>query len=127
MLIQKNIYSDLNFFISKNDFTNDFSIRKDQNSIKQSVKNIILTSKGERPLEPSFGTDINNIIFEQPYLIEFYGDETIRLALSEKEPRITVLDVTYEVDVQTVTIQIDYVINSLNVKDTVSLTLERTR
>lgn len=127
MLKQINLYSDLNFFISKNPFTNDFAIRKDQNAIKQSIKNIVLTSIGERPFDKTFGTTIYNSIFELPYLIEFYCDETIRLAINKYEPRIKIENITYETDNQEVTVNISFFIISLNIKDKVTITLERTR
>jgi phage baseplate assembly protein W len=127
MLKQTNLYSDLNFFISKNPFTNDFAIKKDQNAIKQSIKNIVLTAIGERPFDKTFGTTIYNSLFELPYLIEFYCDETIRLAINKYEPRIKIEDITYETDNQEVVVSISIYITSLNIKDKVIITLERTR
>jgi len=127
MLKQINLYSDLNFFISKNQFTNDFAIRKDQNAIKQSIKNIVLTAIGERPFDKTFGTTVYNSLFELPYLIEFYCDETIRLAINKYEPRIKIEDITYTTDEQEVVISISYYITSLNIKETITINLERTR
>jgi len=127
MLNQINLYSDLNFFISKNPFTNDIAIRKDQNAIKQSIKNIVLTAIGERPFDKTFGTTVYNSLFELPYLIEFYCDETIRLAINKYEPRIKIDDITYTTNNQEVVISISYFITSLNIKETITINLERTR
>ena len=38
-------------------------ITKDQ--VISNVRNLILTNKGERPMNPEFGTDIYNLLFEQ--------------------------------------------------------------
>lgn len=127
MLKQINLYSDLNFFISKNPFNNDFAIKKDQNAIKQSIKNIVLTAIGERPFDKNFGTTVYNSLFELPYLIEFYCDETIRLAINKYEPRIKIEDITYATDEQEVVISISYFITSLNIKEIIRINLERTR
>lgn len=50
-------YSDIPFFISANRFTGDLNLVKDLNAIRQSIKNIILTDKGERPFNYPFGTN----------------------------------------------------------------------
>ena len=127
MVIQKEIYSDLNFFISKNPFTNDFAIRKDQNAINQSIKNIVLTNFGERPFLRSFGTDIYNSVFEHPNLIPFYADETLRIALNTYEPRIKIIDIIYEIEETAVDIEIIYSIVSLNITNRFNIVIERTR
>jgi len=127
MVIQKNLYSDLNFFISKNPFTNDFAIRKDHNAIKQSIKNIVLTNFGERPFLRNFGSDIYNSVFEHPELIQFYVDESLRIAINKFEPRIALIDIVYTTLENTLSIDISYSITSLNVQDTFNIEIARTR
>lgn len=127
MVLQKNLYSDLNFFISKNPFTNDFAIRKDNNAIKQSIKNIVLTSFGERPFLRNFGTDIYNSVFEHPELIQFYVDQSLRIAINTYEPRINLIDIVYTTLDQTITVEISYSITSLNTTDSFTIEIARTR
>jgi len=73
--------------------------------IEQSIANIILTNKGERPFDPSFGGNIYHSLFEQ---IPFFGSgtsaleinitERIKAALNNYEPRILVLGVSLTPD-----------------------------
>jgi len=127
MLIQKNIYADLPMFISPNPFTGDLAIKKDQSAIQASFKNIVLTALGERPLEPDFGTDIYNLVFEHPYLAQFYGDSSINPKINKEEPRVRIEKIEYISSGKDLNISIDYFILSLNVRDNVSITIQRTR
>lgn len=127
MVLQKNLYSDLNFFISKNPFTNDFAIRKDQNAIKQSIKNIVLTNFGERPFLRNFGSNIYNSVFEHPELIAFYVDEALRLAINTFEPRINIIDIEYSNTDDIFNVEISYSITSLNITDTFNIEIARSR
>jgi hypothetical protein len=127
MIIQKGIYTDIPMFISRNPFTGDLSLKKDQNAIQESVRNIILTTIGERPFDNEFGTNINSILFEHPVMLQFYADGILKLALSSKEPRIRVDNITYDVSYTSVDIVIEYFIISLNVRDRFTITLKRTR
>ena len=57
-------YKDIDFKFSKNSFTGDLNVVQDSNSIKQSIKNIILTMKGERSFKYEFGSAIQRMLFE---------------------------------------------------------------
>tara|TARA_R110002012_G_scaffold204050_2_gene373625 strand:- start:2731 stop:3153 length:423 start_codon:yes stop_codon:yes gene_type:complete len=59
-------YSDIDVDLAKNPYTGDVSIKNDLHAIRQSVQNIIMTRKGERPFEPSFGGEIDDFLFELP-------------------------------------------------------------
>ena len=56
--------SDFDIDFSKNEFTSDVSIKKEANSIRQSIRNIILTRKGERKFNRNFGVGIHDLLFE---------------------------------------------------------------
>ena len=127
MIIQKDIYSDLPMFITPNPFTGDLSIKKDQNAIQESVRNIVLTAIGERPFDRSFGTNIYTVLFEQPVLLQFYADSTISVALNTNEPRIRVEEMKFDVTDKLVTVSITYTIKQIDVVDSLVITLERTR
>ncbi len=63
MILNKPKYSDLSMFLTKNRYTGDFDLTRDKNSIKASIKNIILTQKGERPFDRNFGSNIQETLF----------------------------------------------------------------
>jgi len=88
------------------DFTNNFLVSPagrelarttEEKSIKQSLKNIILTAPGERPFRPNFGSKLANLLFElnsEPDLsaAEFF----VQSAIEMNEPRVVLEDVKIE-------------------------------
>jgi len=57
-------FKDLSFNLTKNPITNDIVILKNEESIKQSVKNLVLTKLNERPFNPLLGTNTTSYLFE---------------------------------------------------------------
>ncbi len=57
-------FKDLSFTFSKNPITNDIVVLKNEEAIKQSVKNLILTRINERPFNPLLGTNTTSYLFE---------------------------------------------------------------
>lgn len=59
-----------------------------EESVKRSIKNILLTNRGERFFNPTFGSDINDILFENiSPVTESLLREYIETAISNNEPR----------------------------------------
>jgi phage baseplate assembly protein W len=66
----------------------------DVKAIDQSIKNILLTNKGEKPFDPDFGADLRKLLFELNTTVsEPLFRDTIREAIVEYEPRVRVKDV----------------------------------
>jgi phage baseplate assembly protein W len=57
-------FRDIDMSFLKNPFTNDINIVKNQNAIKQALKNIMMTKTTEKVFEPDFGTNIWASLFE---------------------------------------------------------------
>jgi len=51
-------YSDIDFFLTKNELTSDISFKLGVYAVSQSIGNIALTRKGERIFNPEFGSDL---------------------------------------------------------------------
>lgn len=70
------------------------------NQAKDSLKNLILTHKGERIMEPEFGCDVWRVIFEQidGDLIESRIENTILDAVSIWMPYITIDAIVFDYD-----------------------------
>ena len=47
-----------------NDDTNDLNLVENEDAVKQSIINILLTNTGERVFNPNFGSEINKMLFE---------------------------------------------------------------
>lgn len=133
----KNIFSDIPMFLSKNSFTGDINLRKDLTCIRDSIKNIVLTNIGERAFDYNFGGGLRSLLFENINGVELYAFR-IQLANMIKmyDPRISMthidirtLDKTsvYPVIANYVEITLKYDIVSLDLKDEITVQLQRSR
>ena len=87
-------FKDLNITFKKHPVTNDIVVSKDASAIKQAIVNVLLTNKGERLMNPRFGSDIRSFLFEPlDYGTGFQIKANIRDTLDRFEPRISVLDI----------------------------------
>lgn len=114
-------------FFSKNTFTGDINLKKDNNAIKEAIKNIVLTLNFERPFDSEFGTPAAASLFENPSDFGFYVENAIAAAITRYEPRVKLSKVTSVFGDKTVTIDIQYGIGDFSIKDNVYLTVERVR
>ncbi len=58
------VYRDFLPSVLFNDDTNDLNLVENEESVKQSIINILLTNTGERVFNPNFGSEINKMLFE---------------------------------------------------------------
>jgi phage baseplate assembly protein W len=107
-------FKDVSLSFKRHPVTNDILVIKNEDTIKRSVQNIVLTIVGEKPFEPDFGTNINDSLFELNTTVQAVGlEEQIRSALLLFEPRIANINVTVSIEVDTnamfATVQYDIV------------------
>lgn len=111
-------YRDLHIFFKKNPDTNDIYFVTGNSSIIQSIKNIVLTKKGERPFNNYFGTSVVDLLFEIPTPAELaILRSEVQVALEELEPRINVdsVDIEYPLNItsaEDIKINIKYTLNN---------------
>jgi phage baseplate assembly protein W len=111
-------YRDLHIFFRKNPNNNDISLLSGNSAIVQSIKNLVLTKKGERPFNNSTGTSVVDFLFEQPTLAELaFLQNEIQTILEQAEPRIIVdsIELIYPTPSSTtddLKINIKYVLNN---------------
>ena len=66
----------------------------DLRAIDQSIQNILLTEKGEKPFDPKFGSNLRRLLFELSTSVSAADvEDTIKIALRTYEPRVEVKDV----------------------------------
>ena len=75
--------------INKNPITKDVVTLKNEEAIKQAVKNLVLTQINERPFNPLLGTNTTSYLFE---LSKEVGEQKlideIERVITENEPRV---------------------------------------
>ena len=87
-------FKDINLSFKRHPVTNDLVVIKNEDAIKQSVKNIIFTILGEKPYVPLFGTSVNNSLFELSNPLDHIRiSDEISSTLLNYEPRINNIQV----------------------------------
>ena len=106
-------FKDLAISYNANPSTGDFGVVKNENAIKQSVRNLILTMFGERPFQPSIGSRVKMLLFEpwDPFAVDTIKSEIFNV-IKRLEPRVrcTGVGLRDESDINSVHISIDYTI-----------------
>jgi len=84
-------YTDIDLYLTKNEITNDINIKYDIAAISQSIKNIILTTKGEKPFAPTFGGNLYDMVYNDISPIELrLKEQELRATIQLNEPRAVI-------------------------------------
>ena len=87
-------FKDLNITFKKHPVTNDIVVSRDESAIKQAIVNLLLTNKGERLMNPRYGSDIRSYLFEPlDYGTAAQIKANIRSTIDRFEPRISISDI----------------------------------
>ena len=120
-------YSDVDIDFNKNEFIGDVAVKKDRNAVRQSVMNIIMTRKGEKPFNRNFGVGLHDLLFENLTLLDVAGLENrIAAQFDMFEPRAAIerLEVDMdEIDSNQVSFTLRYVIFIGSLRDPLRETL----
>jgi len=87
-------FRDLNLTFNPHPVTGKLSVLENNEAVKRSVRNIVLTNHYERPYQPKFGGNIRSQLFES--LDGFTSAEIrddISTALANFEPRAEIYDI----------------------------------
>ena len=88
-------FKDINITFKKHPVTDDLVVSKDASAIKQAVVNLLLTNKGERLMNPEYGSNIRSYLFEPlDYGTAAQITGNIRYTIDRWEPRISVLNLS---------------------------------
>lgn len=124
------IYSDFRKDLDINPLSNDIAIILDEESVKESIKNLILTDKGERLFRPNLGSDVRKSLFDlmTPATLQML-ESNIRTTLKNYETRATIINVEVipDYDRNNVQVNIMFYVQNSQAPITVSLFLERIR
>ena len=123
-------FSDLDFNFTAHPVTGDIVRRYDEQSIKNALKNLILTSNYERPFHSEIGSPIKRLLFEPATpMLQVMMQRAIIDTVNNFEPRVELInvDVVVSEDEYTVYVSIEFKIINTSQPLTLELTLERTR
>lgn len=95
---RKKQYTDIDLTFSARP-SGDVYKKTDASAVKQSVRNLLLTSRYEKPFQPDFGANLNSALFgldtdfDPEYIQDLIAD-----AINNYEPRARVLTIDIQTD-----------------------------
>ena len=119
-LVYSDFYSNFDLELVKKDLLS----YKNEDSVKRSIRNILLTDRGERFFNPTFGSDIRKMLFENfsPATEQVVAD-LIKTAIGNHEPRANVIDVNVSGNPDQNSMYINIVVSVINKAEPVTLEL----
>ena len=90
-------FKDLSMSFKFNPLSGDLIALKNENAIARAVRNIVLTTPGEKFFDPEFGSSIGEILFENVDEITAVSiQDEIKSCLKNYEPRVDLTDVVVD-------------------------------
>ena len=87
-------FKDVSMSFKFNPLSGDLIALKNENAIARAVRNIVLTSPGEKLFDPDFGSSVSEILFENVDDITAVSiQDEIRNCLNNYEPRVDLVNV----------------------------------
>jgi len=129
-VVKEREYSDIDLSLGARTSTDGDVFRKtDAASVKQAVKNLIMTNRFEKPYRPNYGANLGGMLFE--LMSEDVGEEiidNIKKTIQRYEPRAKVLNikVTTTPDYNSVTATIEFRIVNTNLVESLKVSLNPT-
>ena len=127
---KRELYADIGKDLTIHPVTSDVSRKTNEEAIKESLRNLILTNRGERLFQPDVGCDITSQLFET---FTQETADTIRTMVYETveayEPRVSLLgvDVGGRIDSNELKVFITFVTINSEEPSTVEIILNRVR
>ncbi len=124
----KTNYRDISPDFVAHPISGDIGILRDEDAIKQALKNLILTNFYEKYYRKNYGGNVKRYLFQNIFALE---KEVIKLnlldAIAEYEPRVTDVFVEVLTSEQVLTFNIFYTVKSISDRQQLNITLERIR
>lgn len=121
---------DLDINFDKNPLSGDVALRKDEEAIKRSLRNLLLFRRGEKPFHPEINSGIQDMLFEltDPVTVAEMRNR-IGNMIKAYEPRVTsaAIDVVDVIDKNEVRITIRFTIRNVQRLFSTTVALKRLR
>jgi phage baseplate assembly protein W len=119
---------DLNFIVHpvKKDINKNFN----EMAVINSIKNIVLTNRFEKPFDPDFGSDVRRLLFENlDTITASVLEREIETCITNYEPRVILNGVSVSPDFENNSFKVDMQFSIENTSEpvTISFLLERLR
>ena len=92
-------FKDLSASFQTNPLSNDLIALKNESAIARSVRNLVLTVRGERPFQPVLGTGVSRLLFENMDKLTASAIRSeLRTTIENYEPRVEINEILVEPD-----------------------------
>ncbi len=108
----------------------DLARKMNEQAVKESIRNIVLTNKGERPFQPELGCNVRKMLFDNATPQTFDLVETVVYdAIDLYEPRCELMgvDVTGDIDSNAINISIVFRLINTDTPTKFNIILDRVR
>lgn len=123
-------FSDIDINFSKHPVTDDVVAKYDDQAIKNSIKNLVMTKHYERPFHSEIGSSVSGLLFElpSPGLVAVLRQE-ITDVITNFEPRVELLSVDISFDPNNHYVFVGILFKILNTERPITLkfTMDRKR
>lgn len=122
---KREFYSDFKMDLAISPVNQDLSRVINEEAVKSSIKNLLLTNKGERLFQPELGCDIRRMLFENatPDQLLIIQD-MVKTTIALHEKRADVLDVQVTTGLDSNTVEISIIFNVVNRETPVSMSIQ---
>jgi phage baseplate assembly protein W len=130
-LSRQSDYSDLDLDFLKNPTTNDVVMKRGDDAIKRSIRNLILTNYYDRPFRPTIGSNVQKLLFDE--IADPFIKNLLENAISETifkfEPRVRLDSVIVDADLDAngINVRLQYTILNREQPVVTTIFLERIR
>ena len=86
-------FKDISMSFQSNPLNSDLIVIKNVNAITRSIRNIVLTTPGEKFFDPDFGSNVSRLLFENvDDITASQIQEEIEFSINNYEPRVKLID-----------------------------------
>lgn len=130
VVARKKGHRDLDLKLGIHPIRKDLNVLKDDNAIKNAIRNLLVTNANERPFQPFLGANLRGLLFEPAdALTKIALRENILEVINNHEPRVEVQDIDIKdlADQNAYKILLKMRIKEFDNDDTVEIVLRRLR
>jgi phage baseplate assembly protein W len=123
-------WRDLDLSLTLHPIRKDIVPLKDDNAIKNAVKNLLITNFYERPFNQDIGANLRALLFEPADSITRIAlRDNIRRVIRKYEPRVAIkgIDIKYQDDSNSYNITVVFKIKEFDTDESVEIVLRRLR
>ena len=124
----KDFFSDFESNLERIPGREDIARRVNENAVRDSIRNLVLTDRGERLFQPDIGCDIRGSLFENiDQNTVLILKENIKSTIRQYEPRCIVKDIVVNANIDRHEVFVKIIFSVINTNRNLSLTIDLSR